>query len=93
MIYHTCSHCGAHLDPGEKCDCQDTKSNRKFEEKRGFITRLKLLLLEADVDLSDLQLIDADTVEASFIGGGKRRINIAADSRSAIIKDVMKHII
>lgn len=19
--YRTCNHCGAHLDPGEKCDC------------------------------------------------------------------------
>ena len=22
MYYKTCSHCGAHLDPGERCDCQ-----------------------------------------------------------------------
>lgn len=22
-IYKTCPHCGAHLDPGERCDCQD----------------------------------------------------------------------
>jgi len=21
--YHTCPHCGAHLDPSERCDCQD----------------------------------------------------------------------
>ena len=21
--YHTCPHCGAHLDPGESCDCQE----------------------------------------------------------------------
>ena len=20
--YRTCSHCGAHLDPGERCDCR-----------------------------------------------------------------------
>ena len=23
--YSTCPHCGAHLDPGEICDCQDKK--------------------------------------------------------------------
>lgn len=23
MYYTTCPHCGAHLDPGERCDCQD----------------------------------------------------------------------
>lgn len=29
--YNTCPHCGAHLDPGERCDCQ---SAGKDEEKR-----------------------------------------------------------
>ncbi len=23
MYYRTCPYCGAHLDPGERCDCQD----------------------------------------------------------------------
>lgn len=23
MIYRTCPRCGANLDPGERCDCQD----------------------------------------------------------------------
>ena len=23
--YSTCPDCGAHLDPGERCDCQDEK--------------------------------------------------------------------
>ena len=23
--YKTCPHCGAHLDPGERCDCKDEK--------------------------------------------------------------------
>lgn len=22
MIYRTCEHCGAHLDAGERCDCE-----------------------------------------------------------------------
>lgn len=25
MYYKICPHCGAHLDPGERCDCQDKK--------------------------------------------------------------------
>ncbi len=25
-MYKTCPYCGAHLDPGEKCDCQDRES-------------------------------------------------------------------
>lgn len=30
MYYNECEKCGAHLDPGEKCDCEekeDEKSN------------------------------------------------------------------
>lgn len=26
MYYRTCPDCGAHLDPGERCDCRDAKS-------------------------------------------------------------------
>lgn len=29
--YHTCPNCGANLDPGEKCDCQNEK--KKLEER------------------------------------------------------------
>ena len=25
MYYNECTICGAHLDPGEPCDCQDEK--------------------------------------------------------------------
>jgi hypothetical protein len=25
--YHTCPDCGANLDPGEKCDCQNNQTN------------------------------------------------------------------
>ena len=25
--FKTCPHCGAHLDPGEKCDCRDKREN------------------------------------------------------------------
>lgn len=30
--FKTCPFCGAHLDPDEKCDCQD-KNKEKEEEK------------------------------------------------------------
>lgn len=23
--YHTCPHCGANLDPGERCDCREAR--------------------------------------------------------------------
>ena len=28
--YDTCPDCGAHLDPGERCDCQDAKPTSPF---------------------------------------------------------------
>ena len=33
MIYRTCPHCGAHLDPGEACDCQDTNRELTVNEQ------------------------------------------------------------
>ena len=29
MYYRECPLCGANLDPGEKCDCQDAKKKRE----------------------------------------------------------------
>lgn len=31
MIYHTCPYCGANLDPGEHCDCE----NEREEDEDG----------------------------------------------------------
>lgn len=35
--YHTCPYCGAHLDPGERCDCQkrlaDTLTDGKAKSR------------------------------------------------------------
>ena len=28
MYYKTCKNCGAHLDPEERCDCEDTLVGR-----------------------------------------------------------------
>lgn len=33
MYYTICPHCGAHLDPGERCDCQDQPENEDQERK------------------------------------------------------------
>lgn len=87
MIFNVCEKCGAALDPGEKCDCKE-----EFAQKESFIKTLQLCLINADVDLIELNLIDNETVEARFLGGGSRRIDIAADSKLAIVKDVANHI-
>lgn len=33
--YHTCPYCGAHLDPGEVCDCAASRYERLTPENRG----------------------------------------------------------
>lgn len=33
QYFETCSRCGAHLDPGETCDCRESEENRNQEEK------------------------------------------------------------
>ncbi|MEZ3506370.1 MAG: hypothetical protein K1W10_05400 [Lachnospiraceae bacterium] len=34
MGYKTCPHCGAHLDPDERCDCQDLETAAQKEESK-----------------------------------------------------------
>lgn len=59
--------------------------------KKDFITVLETTLLCADLDITALSLVDDEHVEITFKGGGKRRVNIGADSKGAIILDVMHH--
>ena len=60
-------------------------------EKKEFIKVLEATLLCAELDISGLSLVDDNTVQITFKGGGKRRVNIEADSYGAIIQDVMAH--
>lgn len=61
-------------------------------EKREFIRVLETTLLCAELDITSLSLVDDNTVQITFKGGGKRQVNIEADSYGAIITDVMKHV-
>ncbi len=56
--------------------------------KEQFIKSLEdtLKLTRAGVDR--LELVDDDTVVIHYEGGGKRPVNIALDSATAIIRDV-----
>lgn len=45
MMYKVCERCGAHLDCGERCDCErqqeyETRSDWKREEKHNDYTRI-----------------------------------------------------
>lgn len=59
--------------------------------KSDFITIFELTLVSANLDIAALSLIDDNTAQITFKGGGTRRVNIEADSFGAIILDVMKY--
>lgn len=86
MIYRLCPDCGDTLDPGERCNC------REMAETQEFLNALQTLLIKADVNIKSLELADEETVKLTFLNGYSKRINIAADSRLEIIKDVVNHI-
>ena len=60
--------------------------------KSDFITIFELSLISANLDIIALSLIDDNTAQITFKGGGTRRVNIEADSYGAIITDIMKHV-
>ena len=61
--------------------------------KSDFISIFELTLVSANLDITALSLIDDNTVQITFKGGGKKRVNIECDSFSAIVLDVMKYVI
>lgn len=60
--------------------------------KSDFISIFELTLVSANLDIIGLSLVDDNTVQITFKGGGTRRVNITADSYGAIIRDVMKRV-
>lgn len=60
--------------------------------KKDFIAVFELTLISANLDVIGLSLLDENTLEVTFKGGGKRKVNITADSYGAIIVDTMKHV-
>lgn len=60
--------------------------------KSDFISVFELTLLSANLDVVGLSLIDDDHVQIIFKGGGRRIVNITADSYGAIVVDVMKYV-
>ena len=44
--YHTCPHCGSHLDSGEACDCAASKYERLNSENRETVRRMIDKLIE-----------------------------------------------
>lgn len=64
--------------------------------KEHFIKKLEEVIVLTREGVERLELTSRyekdDTVIIHFIGGGQHTVNIAADSGSAIIRDVAKHI-
>lgn len=60
--------------------------------KSDFVSIFELTLVSANLDIIGLSLIDDNTAQITFKGGGTRKVNIEADSFGAIILDIMKHV-
>ena len=60
--------------------------------KEDFIAVFETTLLCANLEVTGLSLIDDDNVLIHFKGGGRKRVNITADSFGAIILDIMKYV-
>lgn len=60
--------------------------------KEDFISVFEATLLCANLDITGLSLLNDSTAQIEFKGGGKRKVNIEADSFAAIIIDVMKNV-
>lgn len=60
--------------------------------KEDFISVFEATILCANLDITGLSLLNDSTAQIEFMGGGKRKVNIKADSFAAIIIDVMKHV-
>ena len=59
--------------------------------KNEFVKAFESVLRNANVDVISLDLIDDEHVEITYVGGGKRKVNIACDSYKAIMIDVLKY--
>ena len=46
MYGYICEHCGAHLDPGEHCDCRDKHLEKLHKRKATNLTLEELLEVE-----------------------------------------------
>lgn len=56
--------------------------------KKQFIKSLEQTLRLTRAGVKSLELVDDETIIIHYEGGGKRPVNIALDSATAIIRDV-----
>lgn len=58
--------------------------------KKQFIAQLETLLKIADESINSLELSNDEIVTVTYSKGGTKKINIACDSKLAIIEDVVR---
>ena len=67
-------------------------AKRERQEKEHILKGLLDTLRYTNVGILDLVLVNDETVEIRYSSGGCRKVNIACDSGTAMIRDIMKHI-
>lgn len=50
-FYRICPHCGAHLDPGETCDCYLEHEQAEAEKRKQETEQAKLFMMEKNGQL------------------------------------------
>lgn len=65
---------------------------RERQEKEQILSGLLNTLRYTNSGVLDLVLVNDETVEIRYSAGGCRRVDIACDSGTAMIRDIMKHI-
>lgn len=61
-----------------------------FEARRRFVYNLGVLLSQTRSDVLSADLDEHDVVTVTFPGGHTKRVNVTADSYTAIIRDVLE---
>lgn len=71
---------------------RQTPEEKYHQKKEIILNSLLATLRYTDAQINDLVLIDDETVEIRYQSGGTYKVNIAADSGTAMIRDIMKYI-
>lgn len=91
--YRTCPHCGAHLDPGESCDCRADIRDQLIDEIMELTPEERSLLLKSwKVHQQHPELTTEECIERAALGAantksGKVEHGLAANVSTSTIAE------
>ncbi len=89
-FYRKCPECGAHLDPGERCDCQDRIEHRAEDAAiREAITARVRIVLEKDPGSDSYRR----TIEASSTGAAMNGLAVLVREYAMLTNAPVTHVL